>query len=200
MTTKNLWTIAGSFLMAVALFATVFLGVMPTIFQVQTIDKNRAAIWQENYEKSSFLLELKKTSEHKIELLKSVSEQRELFPANLNLVEYMAGINEISQATGVTISNFSVSAAQPFTAPTSANGGAGYAKALTELPEGTFFFSETSMSLTGSVSQLKAALQRLRSAPRYILISKLVLPEIDSSKSESMTIDLSAQIFSVHPK
>jgi hypothetical protein len=196
--TKNVWTFSGLFVMAAILFGTSMFGVMPTLLAMQSVDNERQSIVYENQARTSYLEELKTTSNNKEALFLAVSSQRDLFPVKLDAVEFMNELEEISKSTGASVANLSISPTQPFSAPSSPTDANGYEKALRLLGSSTLAVSDVALTLHGSLSQTQAFLEKLHTGNRYVLIYKAVLPAgAGSAGNPNVSIDLSAQIFTL---
>lgn len=195
MKTKNLWTIAGIALMATILFSTAFLGIMPTLIQSQALLDAKVSNDQDNIARKAFLAKLQASSRDKDKLIIDLAQNRQLFPPRLANVEIMDELNAISEDTGVEVTNLSTSNPQHFVAPTAVANSAKYANALAAIPAGTLFVSEMSISLTGTLSQINAALMELRTGPRYVLVYHVVIPEKSSDTPGVYAADINTQVF-----
>jgi hypothetical protein len=199
MKANHIWTFSGLGLIAAILFGTSVFGVMPTLVSIQAKDSQRQTILRENEVRTAFLEKLKDTAADKQALFVAVSKQRDLFPPQLNAVELMNELDQISQTSGAEIANLSILPAQPFAAPSNATNSVAYAKALTLLSGSTLAVSEVSLTLRGTASHIQSFISKTHNDVRYVLIYGAVFGSgTGSAASDIVSADLSAQIFTLH--
>ncbi|WP_138315760.1 hypothetical protein [Rhodoluna limnophila] len=197
MKSKNSWTIGAGALMVVVVLATIFLGIMPTLVQVRSLDSASETVRDENVNHRQFLETLKENAADKVNLLISVTKQRLLVPNQLHIVEVMAELDGVASENSVAVQNLSVSAPQQYVAPTQSVATAEFDQAVAKLPSGSFFVSELSVSVSGTQAEISDFVEALGQASRYILISKFVIAEAVPAKGNDVTADIAAQLFTL---
>ncbi|MEY4060735.1 MAG: hypothetical protein RIQ31_397 [Actinomycetota bacterium] len=194
---KQMWTLGAFVLMFAIGMGTVFLGVVPQINQIQALEATRVQAREENLSKLVFLADLKRQAADKTSLLSSLEMKRQLVPANLGIVEMMDELINIATKRGLTIEKLSSTNPQPFIPAAPIKPNPAYTAAIAELGSNALFVSSLNFSLNGPMSQIAGAMEDLASGRRYVLISRVTVPKVNSLASGPVTADFAAQVFSL---
>ncbi len=197
MKSRNLWLLVGGLAVLSLLVLTAMFGIVPTVIEIQNVDQNRQQSVRENQAQSLLLEQLKTTAVNREALVESVKKLDVLLPSELNLVEFVRQLDETQTETGVSVSDLKISPPQVYVAPAAVSSEPSYLQALASVPEGDLFVSEFSLSISGKLSAISSYLERLRNGDRLILVSNLVFSESDTASNQSLTVDISAEVFAM---
>jgi hypothetical protein len=176
---------------------TVFLGVVPQINQIQALEATRVQAREENLSKLTFLADLKRQAADKSSLMAALEMKRQLVPSNLGIVEMMDELINIATKRGLTIEKLSSTNPQPFITVAPIKPNPAYSAAIAELGSNALFVSSLNFSLNGPMAQIAGAMEDLAAGRRYVLISRVTVPKVNSLTSGLVTADFAAQVFSL---
>jgi DNA-binding phage protein len=194
---KQIWTLGAFMLMFAIGLGTVFLGVVPQINQIQALEATRVQARDENLSKLVFLADLKRQAADKSALMAALEMKRQLVPSNLGIVEMMDELSNIATKRGLTIEKLSSTNPQLFIPAAPIKPNPAYSAAIAELGSNALFVSSLNFSLNGPMSQIAGAMEDLASGRRYVLISRVTVPKVNSLASDRVTADFAAQVFSL---
>lgn len=197
MKSKNLWLLGGGLAVLSLLALTAMFGIVPNAMEIQKVDQNRQQAVRENQAQSLLLEQLKTTAVNREALVESVKRLGVLLPSELNLVDFVRQLDEIQIETGVSVSDLKVSTPQLYVAPAAVSSDPAYLQALASVPEGDLFVSEFSLSISGKLRAISSYLEKLRTGDRLILVSNLVFSESDTASDQTLTVDISAEVFAM---
>jgi hypothetical protein len=197
MKSKQIWTLGAFVLMFAIGMGTVFLGVVPQINQIQALEATRVQAREENLSKLTFLADLKRQAADKSSLMAALEMKRQLVPSNLGIVEMMDELINIATKRGLTIEKLSSTNPQPFITVAPIKPNPAYSAAIAELGSNALFVSSLNFSLNGPMAQIAGAMEDLAAGRRYVLISRVTVPKVNSLTSGLVTADFAAQVFSL---
>jgi hypothetical protein len=176
---------------------TVVLGVMPQFNQIQTIEATRAQAREENVAKLLVLADLKLKAADKSTLMAALEKKRQLVPSSLSIVEVMDELRLITSKRGVTIEKLSSSQPQTFVPPSPVKPNPVYDSAVLSLGSNSLFVSDLTFSLQGPMPQIAGVLEDISNGRRYVLISRVTVPKVESLTSGPVMADFTAQVFTL---
>jgi hypothetical protein len=197
MKSKQIWTLGAFVLMFAIGMGTVFLGVVPQINQIQALEATRVQAREGNLSKLTFLADLKRKAADKSSLMAALEMKRQLVPSNLGIVEMMDELINIATKRGLTIEKLSSTNPQPFITAAPIKPNPAYSAAIAELGSNALFVSSLNFSLNGPMAQIAGAMEDLAAGRRYVLISRVTVPKVNSLTSGLVTADFAAQVFSL---
>lgn len=194
---KQIWT-AGAFALMFAIgIGTVILGVLPNLSQISVLDSTRMQTREANLIKLTYLADLKLKSADKAALMSTLEKKRQMVPTRLSNVEFMDELKSIAGARNVTVEKLSTTKPQLFVAPPAVKPNHLYDLAVSELGNQSLFVSNISFSLQGKMSDIAKSLLDLNGGPRYVLVTRVVVPKAQGLGDALVTADFTAQIFTL---
>jgi hypothetical protein len=197
---KQIWTLAAFVLMFAIGAGTVGLGVIPNIAQISVLEETRMQTREDNILKLTNLADLKMKAADKSALMLALEKKRQLVPSRLSNVEFMDELKTIADRRNVVVKKLSTTLPQQFLAPAPVKTNTMYAQAVTELGSNLILVSNLNFSLEGRMVDIVKAIDDLNAGPRYVLITRVVVPKADGLGAAIVTGDFTAQIFTLASK
>jgi len=197
MKAKQIWT-AGAFVLMFAIAGgTVGLGVLPNLAQVGVLESTRVQAREDNLLKLSYLADLKLKAADKSALMVALDKKRQLVPTRLSNVEFMDELKTIADRRNVSVEKYSTTRPQAFLPPAPIKANPTYTRAISEIGANELFVSNLSFSLQGKMVDIVHALDDLSAGPRYVLVTRIVVPKAGGLGDAIVTADFTAQIFTL---
>lgn len=194
---KQAWTI-GAFVLMIGMAATsILMGVLPMLGQIQALEENRESTRQANVARLAVLDELKIQSEDKAALMAALETKRELIPNRLGIVEFLDELKVISERRNLTVEKLSTTLPQVFVPPAAIRTNPSYGQAVANLDKNRLYVSNVTFSYRGTMGDINSAIFDLANGERYILITRISVPEAKGLGEAVVTADFTAQIFSL---
>ncbi len=197
---KQIWTLGAFALMFAIGAGTVGLGVLPNIAQISVLEETRMQTREDNILKLTYLADLKLKAADKAALMVALEKKRQLVPSRLSNVEFMDELKTIADRRNVVVQKLSTTRPQQFLAPAPVKTNTIYTQAVTELGSNLLLVSNLSFSLQGRMVDIVNAIDDLNAGPRYVLITRVVVPKADGLGAAVVTGDFTAQIFTLSSK
>lgn len=187
---------------AVALLLGWFLGVSPIFDQITAVSLQTNNLQQANAASSARLVTLKKQFANIGELEKKLEDLQDSIPADADIPGFLAEINALCAANGVSLTSLTVNDALAYVAPgavvapatpdPSATPGATVAPGVTD-PSTGLIAIPVKVTVSGPYSQVMAFAGALQTGKRLLLVAKLTLT--GSASGADFTGDVEGNIY-----
>lgn len=201
MKAKSAWTIGGVTLMVIMIVADLILGIIPTYNSIQRLDQSIRQTIGQNTERTHYLTVLRNRARNKDHFYVQVSKQRNAIPNSLQVVEFINQLDAMASKTGVEVSNMTLGTPQPYGVPASITHSSQYAAAAAVVPAAYLNAAPVTVSVTGSLAQIRDFLVALKGNERYLLSSGVTMQPMDLSAASQGTLQASitGQVFTFAP-
>lgn len=194
---KQIWTIGAFILMLAIAAGTIGLGVLPNLAAASSLEATRLQTRDDNLAKLVYLADLKLQAADKSALMVALDKKRQLVPSRLSNVEFMDELKSIADARNVVVAKLSTTRPQAFLPPTPVKKNPAYNQAINELGPNQLFVSNLNFSLEGKMVDIAHALDDLSNGPRFVLVTRVVVPKAGGLGDAIVTADFTAQLFTL---